>query len=390
MAVALVDPGPFVPELGHELASGLARSGLSVELLTAPFVHGVLPSPDRYARLELFGRALGGPWRAIATRSRTVRRLLRGLAAAGDWRRLERHVVGSGATGVHLLWPLLPRLDARALGRLRRRGVRVAVSVHNPERRPGDPPRAARLEPLFAAADVLVAHGGAAARALAARVGATVEVREVPLAAARFAIEPPSERSEARRRLGLAAGDRLALFFGRLRPYKGLETLLAAFERAAPDLPSARLLVAGPPGMPIGRLVRHAARGTLAGRVRFEPRYLEPREADELFAAADLVVLPYLAASQSAVLARALGYARPVIASDVAGLAEMVRDGVTGRLVPPGDVGALAEALVGLLGDPTRLDAFGAAAERLALASFSAERQRAALVALHGEALATP
>lgn len=390
MAVALVDPGPFVPELGHELAAGLARAGTAVELLTAPFVHGDLPAAEGYARRELFGRALGGRLRPTAARSRPLRRLLRGLAAAGDWRRLERHVASSGTTVVHLLWPLLPRLDARALTRLRRRGVRTVVSVHNPERRPGDPARSTRLEPLLAAAELLVAHGGAAAEALAGRLGSAEAVRTVPLAATRFATERHADRADARRRLGLADGERLALFFGHLRPYKGLETLLAAFERVATQLPDARLLVSGTPSMPTESLERRAARGALGGRVRFELRYLAPGEADLRFAAADLVVLPYLAASQSAVLARALGYARPVIASDVGGLAEMVRDGVTGRLVAPGEAGALAEALVATLGDPARLDAYGAAAARLAAERFSADRQVAALVALYGELPSSP
>jgi glycosyltransferase involved in cell wall biosynthesis len=78
------------------------------------------------------------------------------------------------------------------------------------------------------------------------------------------------------------------------------------------------------------------------------------------------VVLPYLEATQSGVLAAAVANGRPVVASDVGGIPDVVVDGRTGVLTPPGDAGALADALGRLLGEPATLARMGAAAAGLA------------------------
>ena len=388
--VALVDPGPFLPELDHDLALALALAGADVELLTAPFVHGLRPEPRDYRRLELFARALGSPRAAAAKRFRLLRRAYRLLAAPTDWRRVERRVLDGRHDILHLVWPLWPGLDRRSLVRLRRRGVRTVVTVHNPERRFGEPRRAGRLEPLLAGADAVVVHSAAALAAVGARLGSGARVHEVPLAIPHAAPGADLDRHEARRRLGLPAEAPLALFFGLWRPYKGLDLLLDAFAAVATEVPRARLLVAGAPRMSTESIERRARREPLAGRVVLEPRYLSDEEIDLRFAAADVVVLPYLAASQSAVLARALGYARAVIASRVGGLAEMVQDGVTGRLVAPNDVPELSRALVELLDDPARAAELGAAAGRLGRVRFTPLRQAEALGELYSELLAAP
>ncbi len=390
MRVALVDPGPFLPELDHDLALALALAGADVDLLTAPFVHGVRPEPSDYRRRELFARALGGKGASLARRLRPVRRAYRLLTAPFDWRRLERHVLGERHDVLHLVWPLLPRLDRRSLVRLRRRGVRTVVTLHNPDRRPGDPPGATRLDALVASADAVVVHCATAAATVGARLGPGALVRHIPLAMPLAAPGAALDRREARLRLGFPADAPLALFFGLWRPYKGLDQLFDAFEAVALALPRARLLVSGSPRMPTAALERRARREPLAGRVDLEPRYLSAQEIGWRFAAADVVVLPYLAASQSAVLARALGYARAVIASRVGGLAEMVQEGVTGRLVTPGNAAELTGALVELLGDPARAAAFGAAAGQLGSERFTARGQAEALGALYRELLLAP
>ena len=79
---------------------------------------------------------------------------------------------------------------------------------------------------------------------------------------------------------------------------------------------------------------------------------------------------------------------RPVIASDVGGLPEIVADGRTGVLVPPGDVDALARAIAELAGDPVRAAELGAAGRVRALVEFSQERCTGRIAALYGAALA--
>ena len=148
-------------------------------------------------------------------------------------------------------------------------------------------------------------------------------------------------RESARASLGLT-GD-VALFFGYVRQYKGLDTLLAAWKRLRMSRPEATLVVAGEfyeDPEPYEALAREA------GGVRLLDRYIPDDEVEALFRAADVTVLPYRSGTQSGVTHVAYALGSPVIVTRVGGLTETVREGETGLSCPPEDPAALAAALV--------------------------------------------
>jgi len=153
----------------------------------------------------------------------------------------------------------------------------------------------------------------------------------------------------------VAEEDGLVLFFGRIWPYKGLEYLIQAEPAVTARVPHARFLIVGH-GEDLDRyrrLMAHPERFTVCNE--FVP---EPQRA-ELFRRASVVVLPYVEASQSGVVPLAYTFEKPVVATSVGGLPEMIEDGVTGYVVPPRDAEALAAAVVRLLGDPALRRQFG-------------------------------
>jgi glycosyltransferase involved in cell wall biosynthesis len=155
----------------------------------------------------------------------------------------------------------------------------------------------------------------------------------------------PLARVEARARLGLAAGEPVLLFFGFVRRYKGLRNLIRALAQVREQLP-ARLLVIGEfweDERPYRELVQQLG---LADAVEFHNTYVPNEELAVYFSAADVVVLPYLEATQSGVAQIALGFEKPVIATSVGGMAETIEDGQTGLIVPPADNDALSAAIV--------------------------------------------
>jgi len=107
-----------------------------------------------------------------------------------------------------------------------------------------------------------------------------------------------------------------------------------------------RLLVAGELWGSGPEVEEQIARLNLGDRVTLINRYISNEEVELFFSAADLVVLPYESATGSGVLQIALGLERPVVVTNVGGLAEIVVHGETGLVVPPGDPAALAEAIV--------------------------------------------
>lgn len=140
---------------------------------------------------------------------------------------------------------------------------------------------------------------------------------------------------------------RTLMFFGRIVAYKGLDLLLDAYARLRPRYPDLRLLIAGS-----GDLGPY--RDALAGleRVEIDNRYIAETEIPAIVARADILVLSYVEASQSGVVALAEGAGVPVVATPVGGLTEQVRDGETGVLARAATGEAVAEAIERLLTDP--------------------------------------
>jgi len=164
---------------------------------------------------------------------------------------------------------------------------------------------------------------------------------------------PVSDREAARVNVGVSDRERLAVFWGLIRPYKGVGLLLEAFARL-PEDSSWRLIVAGEPwGGSGAELEAAVSRLRLSSKVRLELGWVREDRIGDLLGAADLVVLPYRSGSQSAVAPRALAAGVPVLTTRVGGLPELVRDDVDGIVVEPGSVTGLAEAIASL--DDARL-----------------------------------
>ena len=156
----------------------------------------------------------------------------------------------------------------------------------------------------------------------------------------------PISRDEARARLSLASDAPVVLFFGFVRRYKGLKYLIEAMASVKRDLPNAFLLVVGEfweDDRPYRELVRQLGLDTA---VQFHNAYVPNDAVAAYFSAADVVAMPYLEATQSGVAQLAIGFERPMIATSVGAMADTVRHGETGLIVPPGDSAALAGAIV--------------------------------------------
>jgi glycosyltransferase involved in cell wall biosynthesis len=158
------------------------------------------------------------------------------------------------------------------------------------------------------------------------------------------------------------------VFAGRLSPEKGVDTLIDAVGRLGGDV---RLEVAGE-GPDRSRLEALASR-VAPDRVRFAGR-LDQKEMDTLVAGASTLVLPSRwYENQPMVVLEAFARAVPVVASDLGGTPELIRNGTDGFLVPPDDPAALAASLEALLSDPGRARNMGRAARERALTTFSPE-----------------
>lgn len=217
-------------------------------------------------------------------------------------------------------------------------GVTKLLLCHNVFDHEQNPLKSALTRAVLRRADrFVVQNARSAGEIVSGRPDARVDV--IPHPSEPRAVIP--DRAAARARLGVPADVPLFLFSGILRPYKGWDVLLEAFAAARRGVPEAQLVLAGEAWGAARDVPVRAPAG-----VRLELRYLSEDERALWFAACDAVVCPYRHATGSGIAADALAFSRPVIGSAVDGLAGIVEEGRSGLLVPPGDAGALAAAMV--------------------------------------------
>lgn len=225
---------------------------------------------------------------------------------------------------------------------LRGRRPPVVAIAHNPADHGAGLVRRATAHSVLGRCDAIFTHARTLEGGLAAAYPG-VPTASHPLPPPVIA-ELPSRR-EARGRLELPADRRVALFLGLIRAYKGVDLLIEAVSRL-PAESDWFLLVAGEPWGQLGSELRRLVRDLGdEDRVRLRLGWLPEAEVPTLLAAADLMVLPYRAGSQSAVAPLALAAGLPVLSTTVGGLPEVVQDGINGVLVEAGSADALARAL---------------------------------------------
>jgi glycosyltransferase involved in cell wall biosynthesis len=252
----------------------------------------------------------------------------------------------AAADVVHFQWLTVQHLDGhllpanRTADGTRRPLVLTAHDILPREPRIGQIAAQRRLYERF---DALVVHSEHGRRRLTDELGIdSARVHVIPHGA--FAT-PSVERSSPP--LPLQTDVPVVLFFGLLRPYKGLDLLFDAWR----GIDGAELWVVGMPRMDISAL-----RATAPPSVRFVSRFVSDAEAAAYFARADLLVLPYREIDQSGVAFTALGTGVPMLLSDVGGFPELAATGAA-RTFPAGDSAALHDALRELQSDPGALAA---------------------------------
>jgi len=333
-SIAILGPAP--PDRGG-IAHETAR--LAVELARLTSVQYLTFSRDypRWLDPRRFGR---DPRLPVASASPAFDYL-----SPRSWRATAAKIADGGATGLIVpwwtsFWGLPVRALFRRLARLAP-GTRRVLLCHNLEDHESGAFRRFLTLGAFSAADAFLVHS--------AKDRAVIERRfpRQPVAALALpALDPGADREGARKRLGVEGP--LALFLGLVRRYKGVETLLEAAPRIVRET-GARIAVVGEVFPDAGALSRLHEANPVTDRILWKDEYVSEEEMGMWLAASDVVVLPYREISGSAIAARAIGARRPIAASDVGGLREVVVPGVTGELFRPGDAGGLADAVARVL-----------------------------------------
>ncbi len=218
----------------------------------------------------------------------------------------------------------------------------LVITIHDPRHHEGD--TVSRKTPQavmdfgFRRADHVIVHG----RNLVETVTEEIGIRRE-----RIHVVPHVAMGETASPQRVDEDDRQVLFFGRIWEYKGLEYLIRAAPLVTREIEDVRFVIAGA-GEDFERYRR-----MMESPEQFvvHNEWISDEQRAAFFQRSAVVVLPYISATQSGVVPVAYTYGKPVVATHVGALPECVEQGRTGLLVPPRDAGALADAIVTLLGD---------------------------------------
>ncbi len=335
----MVDPSLFTGRYDDSLCAALAEQGAQVTLLGRPMraTDAIVPQGYRY-RPHFFRRSEAlrdrlGEGRAF----RLAKAADHALACAlGDLRPLAM------ADIVHVQWLPLAPADQLMLKRLAGR-VALVHTVHNADAYHADAGLQGRgYRALLDRFDALLVHGDTTRDALVgqgvdpARIHRTPHppMRLAPASATDLAAVPPP------------VVPRL-LFFGTIRPYKGVDLLVDACIALWRAGHSFELAIAGKPFMDVAPMVDAAARAGFADRLVTDFGFLTEGRLDAHMARADILVFPYRHIDSSGAFLSALHHGKPMVTSD-AGMFGQLPDGVAVR-APAGNAPALAQALLPLI-----------------------------------------
>jgi len=348
MKVLMLNPALSGSGYTHNLCNALAEQGWEVHLFTGPHWQtvGRYWADVRYHPHIYFYRR---------TQEASYQPGLRG--AVWKMMRLVGHLwqmgrllwVARGFDVIHVQFLGLPALDVAWLWLVSRYRP-VVYTVHNLY--PHDAIRNGwtRLvwTAMYRAPAGLVAHTDATAHALRVEFH-VLAARIAQLRFGNYQHLATMTRSASPGEIGLERPG-VVLLFGDIRKNKGIEVLLTAAARLKAQRVAFLAVIAGGRGdrRPYQELAR---RLELDDVVQFRPRFVEEHEVPAYFRAAAIVVLPYRVIDQSAVAVAACSLGKALVASDIAGLREMLQEADNGILVPPDDPAALATAIARLLSD---------------------------------------
>ncbi len=338
----MVDSGRYAPPYTVGLCASLRRLGAEVTLYSRP-IRAAEPRDSLgsdevplFYRFSEWIRRRGAP----VPVAQVLRVVEHGIGLVSLWRRLRR----DPPDVLHFQWLVVPVLDWVFL-RVWRASPTV-VTVHDTNTLHGVSrfsPRALGMGSALNAADHLVVHTKYSIEQLRDQ-GVNRPTEVLPLG---VQLEPPCEQVRGE-------GDSICrvLMFGRLAEYKGVDVLIRAAGEVARNLGGClEVTIAGIPQVDMGSLTDLAAEVGAGDVLRWELGFISDERVRELFCQSDVLALPYRDVDGSGVMANALGYGLPAVASDLPGFREVVDHGVNGLLFGVDDHLELARILRRLVGD---------------------------------------
>lgn len=342
----VIDACQFSANYNYCLLDALAKKGEKIVYATTKFAHGHIPNPPDVTvfRCFFFLACLA----VRATSSGPVRRFLRAIEYPLDLIALLIYTLIKRIKIVHFIWIVSPWLDYWLIRLLQLAGRRVIYTAHNPfphEPKVGDIRKYCRI---YLKVDHIIALTHYTRNEITTHCGISAEkISVLPHGDYEALFSQYDINSNLAKEVRQKAGNRkIIAFLGHIRPYKGLEVFVNAFELIKQRMPDSFFLIAG--SVLVGNKKNWEEKLTdscNSDDLWVDLRFVPVEDIKAYLSVINVLVQPYISASQSGNTVMAYAAGVPVISTNVGGLAEMTEDGKTGHIIAPGNPDAIADAV---------------------------------------------
>jgi len=356
MKVVMLDPANFTPYYNYALCAGLKHIGVRINLYTSKFINDENLDPGiDVGFVDFYFRCCR---RLQMIRMLGLRPLIRSTLYPLGHYKLLKELKRNKPDIVHFQWSRLPLFDALLIKALVRLNIKCVLTVHDVTTLWKGIEH--HRKNIYRIVDALIVHDASSRDQLHAKFPSVdiEKVHQIEHGPLQAEFSPPHASVEsAREALGLPMTRKIILFFGEIRPNKGLDNLINAYAQVSKLDDQALLMIVGKPEYNIQAKLIAMDRAGLPYEAHLE--YVPNIRVWQYYLAADIVVLPYNQISQSGVLFSAIAHGKPVLVTSVGGMPEVVQQLKAGWIVPPEDPCALASALIDALKNVTLLREIG-------------------------------
>ena len=351
MNIAIVDPSCFTMPYDHALCEALAVQGCGVTFIGSRYLYGTWNYRAKYRRVNLFYNSTN-----YLYDNRTeglLRKEVKGVEHLVNMYGLTKYLMKLQPTIIHFQWIPFPMADAPFLKMLKNIAPTVLTvhDIHPYHAAQSSKLQLTRFSSTMRQFDHLIVHTRTSHRLM--NVDFNIPADKVSIIPHglfdQYLKMPHSDVALETKRM-------IILFFGAIKPYKGLDNLIRAFARLPRRiLEETTLLIAGNPKMEVTPLLNLARDLKVSTHIQWKLGYIPDDEVGGILKKATIFVLPHKHfEAQSGALMAMIPFCKPIIATKVGGFADVLVDGIHGYLVERNNVQALATAIEKVLSDRSR------------------------------------
>ncbi len=372
MKATLIDPGNYTIYYNYCLIDELARQDCAVEMLTTHSVYENILPPSTIKFYESYFRYSNRIGKLV--KSIKARKMVRVLEYLFNSMHVLRHVFMRKGNVIHFIWLFYPPIDYFIIKLLKWKGFPIVYTAHNALPHEESTRHVNQYKRVYNVVDHIICLTQFVKEELVDKLHVRKEKISV-IAHGDFDFIVNQVKTNQIFHADIIekkSSNFTVTYFGLIRPYKGLEYFIKAIPYVIKKHPACKFMIAGKDSEGNKEYyLRMICEMNLDSHVSCDFRYIPLSDLITYLRQTDIVVLPYIASSQSGNIPMLSKMGIPIIATRVGGLPEMIEEGRNGFLVPPKDEKAIADAIGKFLNDPSLLDKMKSASINYAKEAFS-------------------